>query len=131
MAERKPKPRALTIAELERVNYSTGLNARNLADRVATLVIIATDAEADRRRKENQCAACAYLGRNRISGQAFTSWNCQLCKEPQPSHPNTGVPRLCGGCAEAYGLCVSCGGDLEMRTRGRLTGRRAQKAKSR
>lgn len=126
MAERKPKPRALTIAELERVNYATGINAGHLADRMAQLAIIATDAHAVQRRAEQRCAPCEYLGRYRLAGQAFTAWKCQLCGEDQPSHPNTSVPRLCDGCAKTYGLCATCGGDIESRQRGRRTGRKAK-----
>lgn len=127
MTERKKAPRALAIAELERINYATGTNARNLADQVAKLVLIATDAHAVQRRTEQRCCACEYLGRYRLAGQAFTRWSCQLCAKEQPMHHNTSVPRLCAGCAKTYGLCATCGGDLEMEPRGRRTGRKAKR----
>lgn len=120
-------PRALTIAEFERINYATGINARDLADQMAKLAIIATDAHAVHRRLAQRCGACEYLGRYRLAGQAFTRWSCQLCNAEQPAHPNTSVPRLCAGCAKTYGLCATCGGDLEMEPRGRRTGRKAKR----
>lgn len=127
MTSRAKLPRALTVAELERVNYATGIGSRNMADQMAKLAIIATDAHSAQRRAECRCPACEYLGRYRLAGQAFTAWKCQLCLVEQPSHPNTAVPRLCLSCAGAYGLCVSCGGDVEGIHRGRMTGRKAKK----
>jgi hypothetical protein len=123
------KPRALTIAELERVNHITANNSRNLAHEIAKLATLATDANAAHRREAQRCAACEYLKRYRIAGQGFTRWNCQLCATEQPSHPNTAVPRLCSGCAKAYGLCVDCGGDIETEHRGRRTGKKARVTK--
>ena len=123
------KPRALTIAELERVNHATANNARSLAGKIAQLAILASDAHATERRNAQRCAACEYLNRYRLAGQAFTEWKCQLCKQPQPMHSNTAVPFLCLGCAKSYGLCIECGGDLECEHRGRRTGRKARKVK--
>lgn len=125
MAARKKAARALTIAELETINYSTGNNARSLENKLAQLSILATDAHYVARRAECRCRACEYLGRGRISGQAFTAWKCRICGDDQPMHPNTGVPRLCADCAKTYSLCATCGGDIETRHRGRRTGRKA------
>lgn len=44
MSERKKRPRALTVAELERINHATANGARNMAHEVAKLAILATDA---------------------------------------------------------------------------------------
>jgi len=123
------KARALTIAELERINYATGIGARNLLDQLSKLAIIASDAHVEKRREAQNCAPCFYLSRYRLAGQAFTHWNCQLCEAPQPMHHNTAVPRICAGCATTYGLCVCCGGDIETENRGRRTGRKARKQK--
>lgn len=122
------KPRSLTVAELERINHATANGARNMAHEMAKLAVLATDTRAAERRARQCCAACEYLSRYRIAGQAFTDWKCQVCAVPQPAHSNTAVPRLCLGCARAYGLCASCGGDVELQHRGRLAGRRAKRA---
>jgi len=94
---------------------------------MAKLAILATDAKAEQRRAEQRCAACEYLKRYRLCGQAFTRWSCQLCGEEQPAHHNTGVPRVCLKCAATYGLCVDCGGDIETAHRGRMNGRKPKK----
>jgi len=123
---RPVKARALTIAELERVNHATANNARNLAHEIAKLATLATDARAEKRRAEQRCSACEYLHRYRLAGQAFTDWKCQICGD-EHSHHNTAVPRLCLRCAKNYRLCAECGGDLETEHRGRRTGRRAKR----
>ncbi len=123
------KSRALTIAELDWINYATGAAAIAIRNELSKLAVLASDAHVAQRYEAQRCAACEYLRRYRISGQAFTNWNCQLCKEAQPAHHNTGVPRLCSPCASTYGLCVECGGDLETRHRGRMTGRKPKRAK--
>lgn len=124
-ARQKRKP--LTIEQMERINDLSARAAQRVSDRLSQLAILATDANAAKRRARCVCQACEYLNVGRLAGQAFTAWNCRLCREPQPSHPNTAVPALCAGCAEAFELCVECGGDREMRHRRRLTGRRPKK----
>jgi hypothetical protein len=127
MAERKKKPRALTIAELERINHATANGVRSVAREMAKLAILATDARAAERRVRQNCGACEYLSRYTIAGHGFTDWKCQVCATPQPAHPNTAVPRVCPGCAVVYGLCASCGGDMELQHRGRMSGRLARR----
>jgi hypothetical protein len=117
---------ALTIAQLERINAVSAHNQERVTDRLRALATIATDAYAEARRAMQRCQACEYLNRYTLAGQAFTDWSCQLCKTPQPMHPNTSVPRLCSACAGAYGLCVTCGGDIEMQHRRRIIGRKAK-----
>jgi len=124
---KKPRPRALTIAELERINSSTALGTDHVLRELSKLAVIATDARAEQRREALRCAACEYFRQYRLAGQAFTQWTCQLCCVPQPAHHNTGVPRLCAGCAKTYGLCAECGGDIELAHRGRMMGRKPKK----
>lgn len=124
---RPPRARALTLAELELVNTLTAHNASAIDSELSKLAILASDADVLPRRAARRCRACEYLKRYRLAGQMFTAWSCRLCAEPQPSHHNTAVPRLCMGCAAAYGLCAECGGDIETRHRGRKTGRKPKR----
>lgn len=126
MADSTRRP-ALTIAQLERVNAISSRKQRYVADQLDKALLLATDADSVKRKAAHECCGCWYSG-PRISGQAFTDWKCDLCGEPQQMHHNTDTPRVCEVCAEAYGVCVSCGGDIDMRNRGRLTGRKAKRA---
>ncbi len=123
----QPKRPALTIAQLESINAASANGQQRISDELRKLAILATDANAEQRREKRECQHCTYAGRYRLAGQAFTEWSCQVCSEPQEMHPNTAVPRICAGCSAAYGLCVTCGGDLDMKHRGRITGRKAKR----
>jgi hypothetical protein len=59
-----------------------------------------------------ECKQCRYLHRSRISGQAFTSWTCRICKT-EGTHSDTGVPRYCAECCKTHKLCATCGGARE------------------
>jgi hypothetical protein len=119
---------ALTVAELERVNHAsaTGQDRVNLA--LSKAAVLAGDGQKERRLAERECAWCFYL-RSKLAGQAFTRWQCMLC-EDEHQHSNTAVPRLCSTCSDTFGLCVSCGGDLDMRFRTKRFGRKAKKRKA-
>ena len=43
-----------------------------------------------------------------ISGQAFTSYECNLCNKKY-NHPNTGTPKICSKCATITNRCTDCG----------------------
>lgn len=77
------------------------------------------DSEREERLKAHQCPWCWYFRRPVIAGQAFTEWTCSGCGA-EAQHANTATPRLCVACAEKYGLCVQCTGDIEMRPRKKL-----------
>ena len=68
---------------------------------------VSEDPRREDRLSRHECRACYYT--IRINGQAFTEYTCQMCGTAGMHH-NTGVPRLCGPCAEAKGLCARCMG---------------------
>lgn len=116
---------ALTVAELERVNAASACGQDRLNLALSKAAIIAGDAHKERRLAARECRWCHYI-RTQIAGQAFTGWKCTLC-EHEGRHPNTAVPRVCDGCSDVFGLCVTCGGDLEMKFRTKRFGRKAKK----
>lgn len=85
---------------------------------------VIADPDREKRLQQLECPVCFYIDNSRISGQAFTDWQCSACLEEQPSWPNTGVPKLCKKCAAGYGLCVECLADLELRPRLKLERRK-------
>lgn len=122
-----PRSTALSMAELERINAVSRHQSDKVNRKVEALAIILVDAHMDQRLVVHMCKGCFY-GSSHFAGQAFTEWHCLLCKA-SAMHPNTAVPRLCSGCADTFGLCVSCGGDIEMKHRSRFDRRAKKKAK--
>jgi hypothetical protein len=121
------RTKALTITELAAVNRTAALNAERLADFFAKAAIVAGDGQKEARLKARSCSRCFYLDRGRLAGQAFTGWTCQLCREEQSMHPNTAVPRVCGPCADAFGLCAQCGGTQDCHQKSRFARRANRK----
>ncbi len=65
------------------------------------------------------CPTCFYLRAGRfVIGQAFTDYTCGICHGTF-QHPNTGVPKICPGCALKNELCARCGADVHLRERRR------------
>jgi hypothetical protein len=81
---------------------------------------VAKDFSDDLSKKERleaqECRTCFYIASLRIAGQAFTNWECGICHQ-KATWPNTHFPKICRACALEYGLCVSCGSDVEMKIR--------------
>lgn len=72
------------------------------------------DEEHAARRKLHKCTNCFYLRAGKLVMHAFTEWQCSAC-QMRGMHPNSGVPRLCVGCAVENEACVDCGADIELR----------------
>jgi len=53
------------------------------------------------------CNDCTYKMAGRMSGQAFTDFECQRCKRTI-SYANTGTPNFCKGCAFEAFSCQRC-----------------------
>ena len=51
---------------------------------------------------------CKDCKQPRLAGQAFTNFTCPICKRELWWH-NTGIPKVCMGCAENNDLCMRCG----------------------
>ena len=79
-----------------------------MADQQRLVDAAVADAKAPGRRAMRRCVPCFYFRRG-VVGHAFTAFDCRACGE-EHRHHNTGVPKLCDGCADARGLCVHCGG---------------------
>lgn len=113
------KRQPLPPLDLERVQ-SASFRARQSTERsLHKALSFHADAEREERLKAHQCPWCWYFRRGGIAGQAFTEWTCSGCGA-ETMHHNTATPRLCVACAEKYGLCVECEGDIEMRPRKKL-----------
>lgn len=119
------RPR-LTLDQLEYVNAASQSRQKMVNDLLAKAAWIAGDGAKDRRLAARECKGCHYS--SRISGQAFTQWRCKFCGT-EDMHSNTGTPWLCNACSDAFGLCATCGGDIDMRHRTRRFGRLGKAAK--
>lgn len=101
------------------VNYATD-HARHRRQHVVEKALkFLADPARGARLSLNICAACTY-GDPKMVTQAFQDWNCMACDKPD-THHNGGVPKLCQDCAWKYGLCASCGGDIDGRTRQKIS----------
>lgn len=52
----------------------------------------------------------------------------RLCTK-EAMHSNTGVPSVCSDCSDAFGICIWCMADLEMRERSKFD-RKAKRKKA-
>lgn len=121
----EPRTKCLSVAELERVNYASASLASLVTHRLAQAAVLAGDGNRERRLAERKCSGCFYV-RTKMAGQAFTRWKCNLCSA-EANHPNTAVPIVCAECSDTFDLCVSCGGDIEMKHRTKRFGRKAKR----
>jgi hypothetical protein len=126
MSNSDRKRPALTVAQVETINRTSQHQLEATSRFFQKAALVAGDGDRVRRDAARECVGCFYVRGPRIAGQAFTPWLCTICCVAD-QHPNTGVPRVCNGCAEAYGLCVTCGGDRDMKFRTKKFGRKARK----
>jgi hypothetical protein len=77
------------------------------------------DSDRAKRHAKAECLACFYLW-GRIGGAAITTTQCGRC-ETEITFGNTCVDVLCLECAKRLGLCVHCGGDMELKHRRKRT----------
>lgn len=103
--------------DLYSVCFQSTLASRWVRGQIELAKHLEADDEREERLKQQKCKFCYY--RSGLAGQAFTNWQCGLC-DYEGQNANTDVPALCIVCAEAHGLCVKCGGDLEMKQRRKL-----------
>ncbi len=66
------------------------------------------------------CHDCTFKMAGRMSGQAFTDYVCQCCKQKK-SYANTGTPQYCKGCAFEKFSCQRCMQSLEKDLDGQTT----------
>lgn len=64
-----------------------------------------------------KCKTCFYFDYG-VAGQSFSQRECKSasCTELSRWH-NTAVPDYCADCSKMYGICRTCGGDIEQRER--------------
>lgn len=74
------------------------------------------DGHKESRVKSQECKYCYYFRSNIIAGQAFTKYECGICKEIH-THPNTAVPKICKECAKKHNICTRCCADLNLKKR--------------
>jgi len=70
------------------------------------------DDQQDKRLKNLKCKCCYYLKGDMISGQAFTTSQCENCGV-DISNPTTSTNKICEKCSKEHNLCVKCGGNLD------------------
>ena len=98
----------LTSLDVYRTTRSNQYRLKGIID---TAQKLAADPHKAHRLARHECALCFYSGR--VAGQAFTRYTCRICKQ-EHQHPNTGVPQVCGSCAETHALCGHCGGGIDL-----------------
>ncbi len=97
--------------------HGANYRARSVVDGVLSRALkFLADADKKKRQEACLCLYCFYVRGPRISGQAFTEWDCEECGE-KAMHSNTSVPHYCLDCAWKYNVCADCGADLELRPR--------------
>lgn len=89
-------------------------NREDLIAKVEHLLV--HDRDATQRLTDGFCQWCWYRRTVLAVGQAFTDYACRICGV-EYTHPNTGVPQLCGSCGNNADLCRACCGDLYGRRR--------------
>jgi hypothetical protein len=110
--------KALSAQQLERINLVTADRAERVSFRIHELARIVGDVAREARKTARRCAHCYYMQGHRLAGQAFTEWTCRLCGQVDTCQ-NTAHPVVCETCADAYGLCVDCGADVDLKHRSR------------
>lgn len=112
------------MSKLDDVRSTTYWNRKHLNGWIDNAERAYTDADRKGREAHQRCRWCHYARRGRLALQAFTEWTCIACDVVQPHHPNSEHPKVCMPCAASLGLCVECGGDVEMRDRRKLERKR-------
>ena len=72
------------------------------------------DADKTLRLAESKCKSCFYFFQSRIGGASMTTINCGIC-DKEMLFGSTAVDPICVECGELNGLCVQCGGNIEMK----------------
>lgn len=93
----------------ERIKSQTEISGFLARDMIRNVANYQADAKKDVRLSVQECKACFYFRRGGIAGQAFTTYNCELCGVEKQYH-NTAVPHNCG---EHEGICVRCTGRMD------------------
>lgn len=96
-----------------RMTDDTWWSVRLIRDARKKLEQMADEPQRQRSQREHlgECHSCFYVRGSRISGQAFTDYECRSCKGTF-QHPNTSVPKLCEQCAKESNRCRRCMADL-------------------
>lgn len=99
--------------DVNHISTST-ITSRHRAERLdKALAHYKIDSSKEVRRKVFKCKSCYYFDFG-VAGQAFSEKPCKNMECDKYSRwPNTAVPAYCEECAKEYGICRSCGGDLE------------------
>lgn len=121
----KRQRRRLTTKDARRVNAISAIKSQRFDAKVQRILRAVTDPDKARRLADRQCLYCFYLPDSRLAGQAFTKWQCRYC-DHEGSHPNTHTPECCSDCSDELGLCVDCGGRLDMQRVDKLRRRRVR-----
>lgn len=99
----------------ELTNSNIDLSTMIAASVVKRAQNLVNDPDKKQRLKEHYCVACYYS--DQIGGCAMTEDSCGICGFTQV-YGSTNTGRICNSCAEAYKLCVHCGGKISSKERG-------------
>ena len=104
------------LVDLFHVQHRTAMNREHIESTVRHVRDYEGDVHRERRLAARLCPWCFYFRRGLLAGQAFTHWNCSACDKAD-CHSNTNHPYLCNDCSDKLGLCVTCGADIELKSR--------------
>jgi hypothetical protein len=96
----------------EAIKYNTQRSKEKAEYYIHKVSLYTIDKDKEQRVKGCECRTCYYIYGDRISGQAFTTYECGIChKEDRWS--NTNHPEICLNCAKENELCCYCGAKLD------------------
>jgi hypothetical protein len=109
----KAQKRIVSLVSIERATN----NAKRYAEEYTSKVErFQKDADKEKRQNECKCKACFYFFKSRVGGAAMTHIDCGIC-DTEMLFGSTAVNPICNQCNKENGLCVQCGGDIEMKVR--------------
>jgi hypothetical protein len=95
---------------LHDVQFASRMSQSRIKSALDLAKKLTEDPRLEHRLARQECGPCFYT--QRIAGQAFTGYTCELCQN-EHKHHNTAVPKICQGCASHNGLCARCCADME------------------
>ena len=90
------------------IDGATANNRERYAGLLARVLKLLTDPDKEKREEFGLCRMCCYAPSSGFAGQAFTKWDCGLCKKPQVPWHNTATPYFCKECGKKAQLCTRC-----------------------
>lgn len=104
------------VVSLVSIEWATN-NAKRYAEEYTAMVErFQNDADKVNRLAQCKCKSCFYFFKSRMGGATMTHVDCGIC-DSEMLFGSTAINPICDGCGKENGLCVQCGGDIEMKVR--------------